>query len=1261
MSHQRIRHFAFGLIFGLVPLLPPTVAQAAPAQLPAQVAAKPLSASRIAEIRDSGPPEMEQASRYVASAPLGNYAVTTTAPTPLAVVSNPRLYREVFGFAYASSIGDPNVGYPSWNMSLLSTVAYFGLHVDWTGNFSNDSGYAIWNNAGGPVPGLISTAHAAGTKVVLTIIMMDGTSGTPNMCSALQRAQITVNNTVAEINAKGVDGVNIDYESNNSQCTDPGTGAVQSSQSLFTSFVAKMRAALPAGSYLSVDTYSGSAGFRNGSTYLGFFDISALASYVDSFFVMAYDMEYSNWDSPPLSCPSFCISPTAPLTTYLYNDSRAASEYSTVVPPSQVIMGIPYYGRKECVAGHTPSNAPPNAMGDQVKADGYQDASGENGFYANSDYQIHREVRDVQGNTRWDTFYDSITGCTREMYWDDVTALGNKYDLVINTHLRGIGIWTLSYGGSAPELWSLINLKFGQCSQAAISADHSSPQIPATGVTFHGTALCAGTATFRFWMQPPGGTFSVVQDYSTSNTLAWDTTNKPLGTYTFQVDARNQGSTVSFDTQQRTTFRLANCVTPTLGANPASPQLPGTAITLTTSVTCNGTPEYQFSERAPGATWTVVRPYGAGTTFAWNTTGAAYGGYSFMVSARNAGTTIASESTVTIPYSLTSCISAALSTDKATPQPTGSLVTVSASATCVSSPQYRFSIQSPSGASATVQDFSSATTYAWSAGGPAGIYTLQVDAKQSTAPASTVSTARTIFELTACTGSALVTSPSSPQEPGPTVLLTGSAACQGAPQYRFWIHKPDGTVGVVQDYSPAATYSWNTKGLAYGQYGLRVDVRNTGSTSATETIATQQYMLQAAACTAPTATTTVVSPQGPGAGVNFTAATTTCPQPVFQFWVQAPGQTTWTLGQAYSANPTFHWVPSGLPAGTYKFSVWAKDATRPGINDTSIGSLDAYLAISYTYAPCTSAGISTTGTSALAGSTVTVTGTAAGCAGPLYEFWTLAPGSTWKVAQAYSSSSTFNWSTAGPLPPGLYRLGVWVRDSSSPGASLSSMGASDAVAGMVFSLTTQPCTSVTISSGGSSSATAGATVIFTGTAAGCPGPLYEFWLRSSTGGWQMVKAYSSDATYSWNTSGLLAGTYYFGVWAKDGSSSTPSFDANGATAFVVNPASCASATLTPSPASPIAHGTGAHVTFTATASGCTHAGPLFEFWMFNGTSWQVVQGWSTTATYDWDTTGKPAGIYQFGVWVRDAASAGIKDGGSMGRYDTFAGAAYRLT
>src|SRR5207237_499961 len=38
--------------------------------------------------------------------------------------------------------------------------------------------------------------------------------------------------------------------------------------------------------------------------------------------------------------------------------------------------------------------------------------------------------------------------------------LGDKYDLVNSDQLRGVGIFTLDYGGGAPELWAALAAKF---------------------------------------------------------------------------------------------------------------------------------------------------------------------------------------------------------------------------------------------------------------------------------------------------------------------------------------------------------------------------------------------------------------------------------------------------------------------------------------------------------------------------------------------------------------------------------------------------------------------------------------------------------------------------------------------------------------------------------------------------------------------------------------------------------------------------------
>src|SRR5712692_11081485 len=56
------------------------------------------------------------------------------------------LSREVFGFTYSGSLGDPTVGYPSWDFSLLSTVAFFGLHIYSDGSMAADSDWNVWNS-----------------------------------------------------------------------------------------------------------------------------------------------------------------------------------------------------------------------------------------------------------------------------------------------------------------------------------------------------------------------------------------------------------------------------------------------------------------------------------------------------------------------------------------------------------------------------------------------------------------------------------------------------------------------------------------------------------------------------------------------------------------------------------------------------------------------------------------------------------------------------------------------------------------------------------------------------------------------------------------------------------------------------------------------------------------------------------------------------------------------------------------------------------
>src|ERR1700674_2106798 len=126
-----------------------------------------------------------------------NYRQPTVVQLTAAQTVAGRPSREVFGFALASSLSDPSVGYPTWNFSLLSTVAFFGLHVNDDGTFAADPGMTVWNSS--QLTSLLTTAHSHGTKVVLTVILQDFNAGTPPMCAGLSHASTTVANTVAEV------------------------------------------------------------------------------------------------------------------------------------------------------------------------------------------------------------------------------------------------------------------------------------------------------------------------------------------------------------------------------------------------------------------------------------------------------------------------------------------------------------------------------------------------------------------------------------------------------------------------------------------------------------------------------------------------------------------------------------------------------------------------------------------------------------------------------------------------------------------------------------------------------------------------------------------------------------------------------------------------------------------------------------------------------------------------------------------------------
>ena len=861
--------------------------------------------------------------------------------------------REVFGYATAGSLGDSTVGYPSWNFDLLSTVAFFAIRVNYKGVLIADSDWNVWDSS--TLTGLVTTAHQHGVKVVVTL--REGSGDPIDFCNMLYNGQTTVNQIVNQVRLKGIDGVNIDYEGQLTQCAANPPLVPKSNQALLTEFAKNMRAGLDAltpGLYLSIATYSGSASGTD-----GFFNIPDLNLYVDSFFVMAYDMDYANQGSAPLNCSSFCMAPVSPLTNYYWNDTISMTQYAAVVGAGKTILGLPYYGRVACVA--SPS-AHATATG-AVIAPRYLDAAA---VINSSDvrpgtYSINRDPNDPTGLDRWDAWYDTYQGCWREMHWLDTTTLGARYNLVNQLKLRGAGIWTLNYGGGAPELWNTLRSYFVSCSGATLTGNPATPQLSGTQVQLVATTSGCINPLYKFWFLPPGGTWTLVQNYTSSPNFYWDTSGYKPGTYRFSVwakDANSPGLAGSdpntYDSFSASDYVLTTspCTAASAAASPVSPTAAGYTITITGSTTgCPG-PRYQFWVLPSGGAWTVAQPYSSSATFAWNTTGSQAGPYRISVWARDnssLGTGGSSPNTydafAVLPYSLTmpSCSATTATTAPTTSADLGTTVTVTASAAGCPNPLYAFWLLPPGGTWKLFRGYSSSPTLSWNtAGYPPGSYRFSVWARDIGSPNAYDSFSAFPYSLTTspCAAMSASAMPPTPTTVGTQVTVTGSAT--GCPNalYQFWLLAPGGGWTLAQAYSSSATYTWTTAGKVAGSYRFSVWARDTSSSTSYDTFSAFDYSLTIVPCTGMSASAAPPTTATVGTQVTVAASATGCPKPVYQFWVLSPGGS-WTIAQPYGSSNTLTWNTAGKATGTYRFSVWARDAS-------SSSSYDAFSAFPYT-------------------------------------------------------------------------------------------------------------------------------------------------------------------------------------------------------------------------------------------------------------------------------------------------------------------------
>ncbi|KAJ0407312.1 hypothetical protein ATCC90586_002240 [Pythium insidiosum] len=302
-----------------------------------------------------------------------------------------------------------------------------------------------------------------GVKVVIKHNFDD----TDQLCDP-QRRREWIETTRTRILANFADGVNIDTEK-------PMSGATARCQTLL---VRELRQELQQHSYTKHAQITFDVSWAPRGVDGRYYQWSELASIVDFFFVMSYDMRSQIY----YQCIAGANSPLAlyDMRSQIYYQCIAGANsplalvrqgleeflYGFQVPAKKLVLGVPWYGyRYACTSMSGPycSIRPVPFVGAPCS-----DAAGDQLDYA--DIQRLERALGSSASRHWDDMsqspylvYRNITSGTQTQIWfDDEASLGAKLALVRTLGLRGAGMWhadALDYTGDpdgARRMWHLL-------------------------------------------------------------------------------------------------------------------------------------------------------------------------------------------------------------------------------------------------------------------------------------------------------------------------------------------------------------------------------------------------------------------------------------------------------------------------------------------------------------------------------------------------------------------------------------------------------------------------------------------------------------------------------------------------------------------------------------------------------------------------------------------------------------------------------------
>lgn len=312
---------------------------------------------------------------------------------------------------------------PDWEYSnfqylrydLLTHIACFDFYASSIGSLTNPANWP-WTN-------VINSAHSNGVKVIMTVTNFDKDAIRSIIRNNAYKLNL-INNIKTKISAYNLDGVNIDFEGMYSD--DEGY--------VINNFMQELSDSIHKAFPNSEVSFAGPA-VNWGQDW----DLLGLANSCDYIFIMGYAFNgsWSKKTAPnsPLNGTTYCITNTI------------ETQYGSVTNtnPEKLILGIPYYGY------HWKTET------QEENSNVIQSISSTR--FVNDENNI--QTYGLQWSTKYsNSWYRWNDGAWHQVWYDNDSSLGLKYDFAINKNLRGVGMWALCYDGNRQELWNLIEKKF---------------------------------------------------------------------------------------------------------------------------------------------------------------------------------------------------------------------------------------------------------------------------------------------------------------------------------------------------------------------------------------------------------------------------------------------------------------------------------------------------------------------------------------------------------------------------------------------------------------------------------------------------------------------------------------------------------------------------------------------------------------------------------------------------------------------------------